>query len=280
MIGLMRTLVACLLWSALQGSVPGVPQIPAPPSTSDSYGPAEPADLWDLSAGLHTHHPARTKGVLGVLENQRGQTFFDLREKGGHVVIVAALELGADVNRLVGRRVEVVGLVRELVENQGTCRISATQSFPQSYCDDPGLPPKPDITEGRQFWPRISVTIWAISDITALQRGAEAPDLTEVFDAPVGQKISVRGQFVGANLDKGLSVAAPEARAWVLRSGDQAIWVVGKEPRGNGFTLDSTYHGDIGKWLVVEGRMALCGTTHCLRASAVALAAPPKADVE
>jgi hypothetical protein len=122
------------------------------------------------------------------------------------------------------------------------------------------------------------VTVWSISDITGLQHGAEAADLTSALDAPVGEKVSVRGQFGGANLDKDLPTAAPESRAWVLRSGDQAVWVIGKEPRGKGWSFDPSYRGDLGRWLVVEGRMAPCGAARCLRASRVTLAGAPKAD--
>ncbi|MGH9887916.1 MAG: hypothetical protein ACREBE_20455 [bacterium] len=272
--------LALFVWAALQA-----PSLPTEPPTSQrdaAYGDPEPVDLWDLTAGVRTRHAVRTKGVLGVLEQGRGKSYYELRERGGRVVILVVGELDGSIGSLVGRRVEVVGFVRPLVESQGTCTLPPNRRVvPQSYCDDPELPTTPDLGPDRIGWPRISVTIWSITDITALQHGAEAADLTAALDAPAGEKVSVRGKFAGANLDKDLQTAAPEPRAWVLRSGDQAIWVIGKEPRGKGWSFDPAYRGDLGKWLVVEGRMAPCGTARCLRASRVSLAGTPKAkDVE
>jgi hypothetical protein len=268
-----------VLWAAFQA-----PALPTelPPSQRDAaYGDPEPVDLWDLTAGVRTRHAVRTKGVLGVLEQSGGNRYYELRERGGRVVILVVGELEGSLEQLIGRRVEVVGFVRPLVENQGTCVIPPRRSVPKSHCDDPELPTTPDLGPNRQSWPRISVTIWSITDITGMQHGAEAAELSTALDAAVGEKVTVRGQFAGANLDKDLTAAAPEPRAWVLRSGDQAIWVVGKEPRGKGWSFDPAYRGDLGKWLVVEGRMAPCGTARCLRASRVSLAGTPKAnDVE
>lgn len=279
----MISLATCLLLLVLAPQETPPPTEPAPSSLGSRYGAPEPMELWDLSAGLRTRQAVITKGVLGLLEEYGGRRYYELRERGGRVVILLVGEMeDGSMNELMGRRVRVVGLVRELVDKQPTCRISPGREVPQSYCDNPELPPTPDLmVEGtgvnRQGWPRISVTIWSITDITPLQHGRQARDLETALDVPPGAKVSVLGQFGGANLDRVLPTAAPEAKAWVLRSGDQAVWVIGKEPRGNGFSLDPAYRGDLGKWLTVEGRVVACGAARCVRASRVTLTTAPKA---
>jgi hypothetical protein len=275
-------LVTCALLLAVLAQDPSAPKQPLESGAGAAYGTPEPIDLWDLSAGVRSRHAVRTKGIFSHLEDRGGRKYYELRENGGRVVIILAGEMeGADVDRLLGRRVEVVGLVRQLHDRQGTCQISPTQVAPQSYCDNPDLPPTPDLmgsdgSGGRQGWPRVSVTIWTLLDITPFQREAEAADLEAALDAPPGQRISVYGQFGGANLDRDVPAAAPEPKAWVLRSKGQAIWVLGKEPRGKGFSLDSAYRGDLGKWLTVEGRVTTCGAVRCLKATKVSLSAAPK----
>jgi hypothetical protein len=57
---------------------------------------------------------------------------------------------------------------------------------------------------------------------------------------------------------------------------DTAVWVMGKPPRGKGWSLDSSYRGDLGRWLEVEGTLARCGAETCVRARRVVLGATPR----
>jgi hypothetical protein len=250
----------------------------------ERYGLTQPVDLWDLTSGQQYWKTAvRTKGIFGPLELRGEHKYYELRERGGRVVIILHGKMqDASLEQFFGRRVEVVGYVRELYDKQGTCDINPFQPWPQSYCDNPELPPTPDLVVSdplvyRQNWPRLSVTIWSIFDITRLEGRPDAGDLIDAMNAAPGEKVSVLGQFGGANLDRDLPFPAPEPRAWVLRSEHRSVWVIGKAPRGNGWSFDPAYRGDVGKWLTVEGRMAPCGATLCLRASRVTIAATPKA---
>jgi hypothetical protein len=234
------------------------------------YGTPEATELFTLATGTRSGYAAATKGHLSPLD---GREFFELSDGGARVLVVVVPELREGVRRLSGRRVEVVGYVRQLEQRQGVCEYEM-RTVPVSVCDDPLLPPKPDLA-GRTGWPPMSITIWSIGDITPLgggQRGVA--DSSALFAAP-GERVVVVGRFGGANLERTLHTAAPTPQAWVLQVGGEAIWVVDKPPRGDGWRFDRDYEGDVGKWLEVEGRIARCGTTPCLKARRVSLAPKP-----
>jgi hypothetical protein len=73
----------------------------------------------------------------------------------------------------------------------------------------------------------------------------------------VEQRVTVRGEFRGRNLYGDLPqapAAAVKSRGeFVLRSADAAIWVLGKRPRGRGFSLDPESRIDTKRWLEVSG---------------------------
>ncbi|MGH9889752.1 MAG: hypothetical protein ACREBE_29760 [bacterium] len=258
-------------------------QVPdRPPSVTEGasapenvYGTPEPAEIADLVAGALSHRPVVVKGVIGILEAGR---YYSLQDGISRLTVVPFPELADSLARFAGTRVEVTGYVRELVEDQGTCRFRGNRNAPQSLCDDPVLPPKPDLTSGRATWPRTSITVWRIVDASPSSRKATpADDASAVSGAP-GERVHLRGQFGGANLAHAVSSAPPTADAWILTVEDAAVWVIGKAPRGSGFQLDPTYRGDLGKWLEVEGRMATCPATPCLKATKIRLSTPPDKD--
>jgi hypothetical protein len=130
--------------------------------------------------------------------------------------------------------------------------------------------------------PGLGILIWSYVDAAELERprrqaaGGGLAQLLESPDPPLDKTLRLTGQFGGKNLLKDLPPeSAPEASAWVLRDGRQAIWVVGKKPEGIGFKLDPEYPADAGKWIAVEGKLERCGALLCLRARRVSLSGPP-----
>jgi hypothetical protein len=237
------------------------------------YGPPEPVEVADLVAGAFSRRPVVTEGEVGILEPGR---WYTLKDGMARVTLVALPELTQALGQLVGTRIEVKGYVRELVAQQGTCRHKGDMTAPQSLCDNPDLPPKPDITPDRNLWPRTSVTIWSIVDAKQpMARTAPTEADASALSAKPGEKVLVQGRFGGANLGQELTSPAPEPEAWVLLVEESGVWVVGKPPRGPGFRLDPQYRGDLGKWLEVEGRMAVCRGAPCLKARRVVLSSPP-----
>ena len=68
------------------------------------------------------------------------------------------------------------------------------------------------------------------------------------------QAVTVTGRFRGRNLYGDMPEAPGTSPTdFVLRSADAAVWIVGKEPRGDGFDLDVRARVDTGRWLQVTG---------------------------
>ena len=61
----------------------------------------------------------------------------------------------------------------------------------------------------------------------------------------------------------------------MLASVDAAVWVVGKEPKGDGFELDVQARIDTGRWLRVTGRVESHAGMVVIDAAELALADPP-----
>jgi hypothetical protein len=241
----------------------------------DRYGTPEPIDLWTLAAGSFHRETVVTKGRLRTLDVRGG--FYEIAEENGRAVLIGVPEIAQSLSGLLGRRVEVVGLARDLFASQGTCPFfRGRRNVPQSICDDPDLPQTPDLIAGRESWPRVSITVWSVVDVTRTGL-AEAEDAASALGGAPGDKVRLRGRFGGANLDGRLATPLPEAGAWSLVSEGSAVWIVGKPPRGTGFLFDPAYRGDVGKWLEVEGTLVRCAAGMCLRARRVLLAPTPKA---
>ncbi|HYU44053.1 MAG TPA: hypothetical protein VEQ84_18040 [Vicinamibacteria bacterium] len=239
---------------------------------SARYGAAQPAEIWDLAAEMYLRRAVRTKGVLGMLDIQGH--YYTLSDGASALVLIPGADFHGDLKSLIGRRVEVEGYVRRLVENQGTCKLPNRQVAPASYCENPELPPTPDLQGERSSWPRVSITTWYVGDLTAPDRkGGGAGDLIgDILDTQgaSGKPVRVVGRFCGASLCGGLG-PAPAPKAWVLADDVTAVWVIGKEPAGKGWRLDPAYPADTSRWLEVVGRVEPCGATRCLRAKSLAL---------
>ncbi len=91
-------------------------------------------------------------------------------------------------------------------------------------------------------------------------------------DVAAGRSITVRGTFRGANLFEDLP---PETRRdpadWVLKDGPFSIWVMGRAPKGNGFSLDPSSRSDCEWRLEVTGKVETASRYVYLRAKSVAL---------
>ena len=89
------------------------------------------------------------------------------------------------------------------------------------------------------------------------------------------QGVTVIGRFRGRNLYGDLPEAPDESRwDFVLRSADAAAWVVGREPKGDGFELDVLARVDTGRWLEVTGAVRVEDGMVLVDAGALALAEP------
>ena len=117
--------------------------------------------------------------------------------------------------------------------------------------------------------------------VATSSRSAAAPSATTlrsiVLDPEryVQRGVTVIGRFRGRNLYGDLPEAPDESRwDFVLRSADAAAWVVGREPKGDGFELSVTARVDTGRWLEVTGAVRIQDGMVLVEAGALALAEP------
>lgn len=90
------------------------------------------------------------------------------------------------------------------------------------------------------------------------------------------ERVTVTGRFRGRNLYGDLPRPAGRSRwDFVLAAVDAALWVVGREPKGDGFELDVQARIDTGRWLRVSGRVELQAGMVVIDAAEIALADPP-----
>lgn len=226
----MSGLAACL--AALVQAVP----FPTPPPYEGftEFGPVETVEIHEVAAGAHDRRAVRVRGTFGPLEFAMDARFYEL-SGGGSVVIIPLQELLFDVRSLLGRRVEVTGFVRRLRERQGVERCEDPLiSRPKSHCDDPSLPPTPDLQGEKASWPRVSITAWSISDISPMSfKKGETDRLSDALGTLEGERreVRVKGRFCGVTLCGPAPGPAPQSSAWLLKDGNDFVWVVGKEDR-------------------------------------------------
>jgi Bacterial Ig-like domain len=129
--------------------------------------------------------------------------------------------------------------------------------------DDPrlsGVDLRPFGIEQGDRWPRQGEIV--VLKVSSLEKATPppAPSIRALALEPdryVDQRVTVKGQFRARNLYGDLPQAPAEAAKpkgeFVLRSADAAIWVLGKQPKGRGFQLDTASRIDTHRWLEVTG---------------------------
>ena len=143
-----------------------------------------------------------------------------------------------------------------LVELRGICwDVGRLQS------DDPrlagyDLDPLIDDLDDRA-WPRPGEVLALASASTVSFSRSSAQTIRSVALEPTlytDREVTLTGRFRGRNLYGDLP-QAPRLSRWdfVLQSSDAAIWVTGREPKGDGFRLGLTARVDTGRWLEVTG---------------------------
>ena len=131
----------------------------------------------------------------------------------------------------------------------------------------------------RKRWPGIGELLIVVANST---RPALEPDTTTLRNIVlephryIDKGVTVTGRFRGRNLYGDMPEAPQTSRSdFVLHSVDASVWIVGKEPKGDGFELDIMARVDTSKWLEVTGEVLLengmvlikAGTLNLSRAS-------------
>ena len=119
-----------------------------------------------------------------------------------------------------------------------------------------------------------------IGDAIKIEAGsAAAIGIGELVDDPdpwMSHRVEVIGKFRGNNLFGDLSIKDKKTpRDFVIKTAEDAIWVTGMRPAGNGFRFDPKRRRDTGKWLRVFGRPWTSDGMVYLRAERIELADSP-----
>ena len=128
-------------------------------------------------------------------------------------------------------------------------------------------------------WPGVGeLLVLAASSARATDAAPAVTLRTLALDpaAYLHERVTVTGRFRGRNLYGDLP-RPPGRSRWdfVLAAVDAALWVVGREPKGDGFELDAQARIDTGRWLRVSGRVELQAGMVVIDAAEIALADPP-----
>jgi hypothetical protein len=87
--------------------------------------------------------------------------------------------------------------------------------------------------------------------------------------------VRVRGRFRGRDLFSEDSCTGAPADGWVIRDDRFLLWVTGRKPRGDGWSLDPRRVDDAFRWLEVTGRVEVRDECFVLKADEVALVTGP-----
>jgi hypothetical protein len=248
-------------------------------SYDSTYGRPEVMELEEIARGVGNYRKkaVRTKAVVDGF----GGGYYLLKGPGAARVLgIPVPELASEVNNFLGREVEIVGLVRTLPDKQACLPCVGTPCMPESKCEDPLLTALPD---HQGSMPPQSITFWKIVDLTDLRGvlpGSQEYLTVEslVFNPGplLNRKIRVLGQFRGRNLYGDLPPKSERGPLdWVIKDGAYAVWVVGKSPKGSGWSLDVTLKSDTGRWIEVTGKPETIDGVVYLKAQGVRLAKGP-----
>ena len=164
--------------------------------------------------------------------------------------------------RVGDRRIRALRVAPPLAGERGSLEIEATfWDVGRLRPDDPrvadhGIAALSERLLGKP-WPSSGELRILIADDT---RRAGRPDRATVRtialapDRYRGRTVTVTGRFRARNLFGDLPEAPGATRDdFVLQSGNASIWVVGMEPRGDGFDFDVMARVDTNRWLQVTG---------------------------
>lgn len=128
-------------------------------------------------------------------------------------------------------------------------------------------------------WPGAGELLALLVDAVEPAEAFPAPSVRALALSPdryLSHSVTVVGRFRGRNLYGDLP-KAPGVSRWdfVLQSADAAVWVVGRQPKGDGFDLDPGARVDTGRWLEVQGRVRVDEGLVWIEASTIGISDPP-----
>lgn len=131
---------------------------------------------------------------------------------------------------------------------------------------------------GTRAWPAQDELQVLLTDTVMPAEPFAAPSLRGLALDPFryeGEAVTVTGRFRGRNLYADQPVAPGRSRYdFVLQSADASLWVVGKRPRGSGFSFNVDARVDTSQWLEARGTVRVERGLVMIEADQLALAKP------
>lgn len=224
-------------------------------------------------------------------QSRRATTITALRNYPGfyhqQTVFVLGEIKGADERATIGTDEGAITLLAREVPREGRAEARGQLlDIGRMSQDDPRLIPFNLAERVRESygdrWPKPGEEL-----ILVLGGTSPPPPATDITTPPLravamdparfeNQKITIVGQFRGRNLFGDLPEAPTQNRyAFVLRSTDAALWVMGLQPRGKGFNFDPGKRIDSGRWVKVQGTVRTAKGLTWLDGTSIELAPAP-----
>ena len=273
-----------------------------PADAQYGYFPDQPeaVEVADLAGRPSFFHEKAVlvRGKLGFSfgMDQRVQVLEDPEELAREILIAQSYMSGNELAFMGGGEVEIEGWFFDTSQFQ----YMRVQSHPilRNYPVDPSWGENSMDMRTRGFLAIVAVTPiratedlsskrereakaeMAVGDAIKIEAGsAAAIDIAELIDDPdpwLSRRVEVIGKFRGNNLFGDLSIKDKRTpRDFVIKTAEDAIWVTGMRPAGNGFRFDPKRRRDTGKWLRVYGRPWTADGMIYLRAERIELTDPP-----
>jgi hypothetical protein len=224
------------------------------------YGTPVDVAISDLVQGgmFYTNRAVRTRGRLQT-ELIANRSVWTLRDGFNYSIEITpvpdiAQSFGSEARMHIGQDLFITGVPREGPATPGTNTTGIVVEFWKFETDK---------QRDRERLARAKVL--SIADLLA-KAGR--------YD---GQLVHIAGSFRGRNLFGDLPAKSVRAGGdWVLMDEEQAVWITGKKPKGDGWALDPEMKRDTGKWIEVVGRPETRGDVTYIRAEEIALARAPE----
>ncbi len=294
-----QTAAFCLAAAALASPVA------LPAAGQSRYFPDQPeavsvADLARLPGRYH-ETAVLVRGQLGFSfgSDHRVQVLEDPEEPGREILMAEAFISSNRLSFLGGGELEVEGwffstrmldaytlrmhpILRDYPVDPSWFRDSLdprTQGFLAVVAVTP-IGASEDLASERERETKAAMEAGSAMDI---EPGSAVPvglaELTAAPDRWLSRRVEVVGKFRGNNLFGDLSIRDKRTpRDFVIKTAEDAIWVTGMRPAGEGFRLDPKRRRDTGKWLRVYGRPWRREAMVYLRAERIELAEAPDDD--
>jgi hypothetical protein len=225
------------------------------------YGTPVDVAISDLIQGgmFYTGRAVRTRGLLQT-ETSGSRTAYTLRDTFGYTVEISPMPE-----------------IAQAFVDEARNHLNAELYITGVPLDGTSAQPLPGSPSGIvvEFW-KFEAAPDRDRERIAKAKVLSIGDLLARHGRYSGQLVHVAGTFRGRNLFDDLPAKSERSKGdWVLADEGQAVWIIGKKPKGPGWALDPEVKKDAGKWIEVVGRPETRGDVTYIHAEEIGLTRAP-----